>query len=152
MSHFFETCQWTVAGLLATRRSRAKVIYWHIDTILQLMHEAICLLDLEWLRYFMSLFRVPFPKTGWRFCSAYFRHFSTYDSEETTLNYGGAQYIPTGRGLATSREPFMKSFRCFAPSHMYDALEAGGLGEIHSDVRCITNATCCTLVYIKMHL
>eukprot|EP00434_Breviolum_minutum_P030560 symbB.v1.2.027025.t1/scaffold2740.1/size71859/2 len=42
---------------------------------------------------------------------------------ETTLNYGGAQYIPTGRGLATSREPFMKSFRCFAPSHMYDALE-----------------------------
>ena len=29
---------------------------WSIDTILQLMHEAICLLDLEWLRYFMSLF------------------------------------------------------------------------------------------------
>ena len=57
---------------------------------------------------------------------AYFRHFGAYDSEETTLNYGGAQYIPTGRGLATSREPFMKSFRCFAPSHMYDALEAGG--------------------------
>ena len=42
---------------------------------------------------------------------------------ETTLNYGGAQYIPTGRGLATRREPFLKSFRCFAPTHMYDALE-----------------------------
>ncbi|CAK9096135.1 1 [Durusdinium trenchii] len=42
---------------------------------------------------------------------------------ETTLHYGGAQYIPTGRGLATQREAFLKSFRCFAPSHMYDALE-----------------------------
>jgi hypothetical protein len=45
-------------------------------------------------------------------------------TQETTLNYGGAQYIPTGRGLATRREPFLKSFRCFAASHMYDALEA----------------------------
>ncbi|CAE7879948.1 FKS1, partial [Symbiodinium sp. KB8] len=42
---------------------------------------------------------------------------------ETTLNYGGAQYIPTGRGLATQREPFVKNFRCFAPTHLYDAME-----------------------------
>lgn len=55
--------------------------------------------------------------------------FSSFQSKlmgyffETTLNYGGAQYIPTGRGLATRREPFLKSFRCFAASHMYDALE-----------------------------
>ena len=45
-------------------------------------------------------------------------------TQETTLNYGGAQYIPTGRGLATQREPFVKNFRCFAPSHLFDAMEA----------------------------
>merc|ERR1740121_539019 len=42
---------------------------------------------------------------------------------ETTAHYGGAQYIPTGRGLATAREPFVKSFRTFAVSNMQDGLE-----------------------------
>jgi len=41
----------------------------------------------------------------------------------TTLTHGGAQYIPTGRGLATSRESFLTIFRSFAVSHMDDALE-----------------------------
>jgi len=41
----------------------------------------------------------------------------------TTLTYGGAQYIPTGRGLATCRESFLTIFRSFATSHMDDALE-----------------------------
>ena len=35
-------------------------------------------------------------------------------AQETTLNYGGAQYIPTGRGLATQREPFVKKLGLFA--------------------------------------
>jgi 1,3-beta-glucan synthase len=43
---------------------------------------------------------------------------------ETTLKYGGAQYIPTGRGLATAREPFDKLVRCFSASHMHDGFEA----------------------------
>jgi len=42
---------------------------------------------------------------------------------KTTAHYGGAQYIPTGRGLATSREPFSKLFRTFAVSHMQDGME-----------------------------
>eukprot|EP00930_Biecheleria_cincta_P015653 TRINITY_DN12986_c0_g2_i1.p1 TRINITY_DN12986_c0_g2~~TRINITY_DN12986_c0_g2_i1.p1 ORF type:complete len:1556 (-),score=205.11 TRINITY_DN12986_c0_g2_i1:228-4286(-) len=68
----------------------------------------------------------------WRLCSSLLSLspvFSTFQSKlmgyyfETTLHYGGAQYIPTGRGLATAREPFVKLFRSFAASHMYDALE-----------------------------
>eukprot|EP00931_Biecheleriopsis_adriatica_P050069 TRINITY_DN28982_c0_g2_i1.p1 TRINITY_DN28982_c0_g2~~TRINITY_DN28982_c0_g2_i1.p1 ORF type:complete len:1548 (-),score=291.77 TRINITY_DN28982_c0_g2_i1:29-4672(-) len=56
--------------------------------------------------------------------------FSSFQSKlmayffDTTLKYGGAQYIPTGRGLATAREPVVKLFRCFAASHMHDAMEA----------------------------
>jgi len=42
---------------------------------------------------------------------------------ETTVNFGGAQYIPTGRGLATTRMPFVQLVRTFGPSHMNDALE-----------------------------
>ncbi|CAJ1402016.1 unnamed protein product [Effrenium voratum] len=55
--------------------------------------------------------------------------FSSFQSKlmghffETTLSYGGAQYIPTGRGLATRRESFVKNFRTFAASHMHDAVE-----------------------------
>jgi len=42
---------------------------------------------------------------------------------ETTVHYGGAQYIPTGRGLATAREPFQKLFQTFAGTHMQDGFE-----------------------------
>jgi len=40
-----------------------------------------------------------------------------------TLHYGGAQYIATGRGLATSRESFLRLFRTFGATHMHDAFE-----------------------------
>eukprot|EP00928_Gymnodinium_smaydae_P017162 TRINITY_DN16559_c0_g1_i1.p1 TRINITY_DN16559_c0_g1~~TRINITY_DN16559_c0_g1_i1.p1 ORF type:complete len:1557 (+),score=196.35 TRINITY_DN16559_c0_g1_i1:34-4671(+) len=42
----------------------------------------------------------------------------------STVNYGGAQYIPTGRGLSTTRDPFVKLFRAFAGSNIYDGFEA----------------------------
>jgi len=42
---------------------------------------------------------------------------------EATLYYGGAQYIPTGRGLATAREAFVKLFRTFAYSHLDEGFE-----------------------------
>lgn len=41
----------------------------------------------------------------------------------STVSYGGAQYIPTGRGLATTRETFLKLFRTFTHSHWHDAFE-----------------------------
>jgi len=41
----------------------------------------------------------------------------------STMHYGGAQYIATGRGLATSREGFARLFRYFAATHMHDGME-----------------------------
>eukprot|EP00930_Biecheleria_cincta_P028708 TRINITY_DN20020_c0_g1_i1.p1 TRINITY_DN20020_c0_g1~~TRINITY_DN20020_c0_g1_i1.p1 ORF type:complete len:1709 (+),score=246.49 TRINITY_DN20020_c0_g1_i1:135-5261(+) len=42
---------------------------------------------------------------------------------ESTVHYGGAQYIPTGRGLATAHEPFAKLFRTFSATHFADGFE-----------------------------
>lgn len=41
----------------------------------------------------------------------------------STLHYGGAMYIATGRGLAMRRESFLMLFRTFAATHMHDAFE-----------------------------
>jgi len=41
----------------------------------------------------------------------------------STLHYGGAQYIATGRGLATTRESFGRLFRTFAATHLHDSME-----------------------------
>merc|ERR1719469_626762 len=46
---------------------------------------------------------------------------------ESTLQFGGARYISTGRNLAVSRERFDELFRAFARSHFDDALEVGVL-------------------------
>lgn len=48
---------------------------------------------------------------------------SCKNPEETTLHYGGAQYIPTGRGLATQREAFLKS--ASVPVRIRDAGRGG---------------------------
>mmetsp|Transcript_102536 Transcript_102536/g.258317 ORF Transcript_102536/g.258317 Transcript_102536/m.258317 type:complete len:1585 (-) Transcript_102536:49-4803(-) len=68
--------------------------------------------------------------------------FSTFQGKlmafyfESTVNYGGAQYIPTGRGLATSREPLSKLFQCFSNSHFHDGLEVAVLLCLGTEVKC----------------
>lgn len=46
---------------------------------------------------------------------------------ESTVHYGGAQYIPTGRGLATAHEPFAKLFRTFSATHFSEGFELATL-------------------------
>eukprot|EP00929_Paragymnodinium_shiwhaense_P061983 TRINITY_DN30951_c0_g1_i1.p1 TRINITY_DN30951_c0_g1~~TRINITY_DN30951_c0_g1_i1.p1 ORF type:complete len:1604 (-),score=362.26 TRINITY_DN30951_c0_g1_i1:181-4992(-) len=43
---------------------------------------------------------------------------------ESTVAYGGAQYIPTGRGLGVARFSFVKLYRAFSATHFRDAFEA----------------------------
>eukprot|EP00746_Dinoflagellata_sp_MGD_P147280 gnl/MRDRNA2_/MRDRNA2_79641_c0_seq1.p1 gnl/MRDRNA2_/MRDRNA2_79641_c0~~gnl/MRDRNA2_/MRDRNA2_79641_c0_seq1.p1 ORF type:complete len:820 (+),score=107.58 gnl/MRDRNA2_/MRDRNA2_79641_c0_seq1:304-2460(+) len=42
---------------------------------------------------------------------------------EREICFGGAAYIPTGRGLAIAREPFTKLFFAFLPTHFADGAE-----------------------------
>jgi len=66
-----------------------------------------------------------------------------------TVYYGGAQYMPTGRGLATAKEGFAKLYRCFAASHINDGFEAAlflmfSVGIYYSGTfyACMVVATC----------
>eukprot|EP00927_Polykrikos_kofoidii_P034856 TRINITY_DN2947_c0_g5_i1.p1 TRINITY_DN2947_c0_g5~~TRINITY_DN2947_c0_g5_i1.p1 ORF type:complete len:1590 (-),score=233.54 TRINITY_DN2947_c0_g5_i1:233-5002(-) len=54
---------------------------------------------------------------------------------ESTIHFGGARYIATGRGLATTRESFTKLYQTFATTHLRDAAEVALASVVGFDER-----------------